>query len=181
MESETPCIYIYIHIHIGERMERGSPENRMYIWEQIQFEWISSKLEMGNPGLPDPRSYWFLSLFTSFFFLCFFRPLVYSILCLSLSLSLVSPYLVTVYYSFVTRIVMSLFCSLSLSHFFSSANLLLPTSIFLHNVDLNAMFKGKFRGNGGKHFIPSGFLLRMLLSLLERKCKPFFTVFFVNN
>lgn len=27
----------------------------MYIWEQIQFEWISSKLEMGNPGLPDPR------------------------------------------------------------------------------------------------------------------------------
>lgn len=36
-------------------MGGGKPENRMYIWEQIQFEWISSKLEMGNPGLPDPR------------------------------------------------------------------------------------------------------------------------------
>lgn len=35
-------------------MERGNSENRMYIWEQIQFEWISSKLEMGNSGLPIP-------------------------------------------------------------------------------------------------------------------------------
>lgn len=34
--NQTPCIYV--HIHIGERIERGNPENRMYIWEQIQFE-----------------------------------------------------------------------------------------------------------------------------------------------
>lgn len=27
-----------VYIRLGQWMERGSPENRMYIWEQIQFE-----------------------------------------------------------------------------------------------------------------------------------------------
>lgn len=100
---------------------------------------------MGNPGLPDLEGLLIslsLYLFPLSRLLCSFRLLFHPIL--PISLSLLSPCLVTVYASFVTRIVMSLFCFIYLSLSLSPSAKSSLISIFLRNVDLNATFKGKF-------------------------------------
>lgn len=54
------CVYIYtIYTRKGDGKTQLA-ENRMYISEQIQFEWISSKLEMGNPRVTWPGGGWLL-------------------------------------------------------------------------------------------------------------------------
>ena len=55
MIYRTPRVLLYTRGASAGAAGVGRGKNRMYIWEQIQFEWISSKLGMGNPGLPDPR------------------------------------------------------------------------------------------------------------------------------
>lgn len=132
---------------------------------------------MGNLGLPDPRVTDFLLFLSLSSFPASFAFHSRSCLFFSLSLSLLSPYLVTVYTSFVTSIVMSLFCFLSL--FFRKSFL---TFVFLCNVDLNATFQREIPRQQRKTFHFEWFSSTdASLSLFTRKRKLFFIGFFVNN
>lgn len=99
----------------------------MYIWEQIQFEWISSKLEMGNPGLPDPRV----------------APRVSPSL---LTFTPIHPLLVS----------LLLLPSPLRTHILLVSIHPLVRDPPLPSADLNDIFEGKFRRNRGKHFVLGG-------------------------
>lgn len=126
-------------------MEGGNLENRTYIWEQTQFEWISSKLEMGKiqdyltQGLPI-SPFFFLSLFlslSSFFaifllFVCFFTFMRFCFLLFFISFILFNWRLHFFHAPFVHIVNSLYFCRQSFS------------IMFLRNINLMIFLEGNF-------------------------------------